>query len=117
MAEPSADITNNTAARTSPFFLPNFLLTRPLNNPPMTQPISALETRKPLNAFAEFSDKPFGITKKLSKDPTVPDITPVSYPNNKPPKVATKVSFNRYPEFEGFDMSIFISGLQTIYFD
>ena len=29
--------------------------------------------------------------KKFFNDPTVPDITAVSYPNNRPPNVATRV--------------------------
>ena len=99
MAEPNADIKNKIAARINPFFRPSFLLTNPPKTPPIIQPINALDTKNPLKALAAVSDNHFGITKKLSKDPTVPEMTPVSYPNNKPPKVATNVSLIKYPEF------------------
>ena len=91
IAEPKAEIKNKIAARINPFFRPSFLLTNPPTIPPIIQPINALDTKKPLKALAAVSDNPFGIPKKLSKDPTVPEITPVSYPNKSPPKVATNV--------------------------
>ena len=78
IAEPKAEIKNKTAARISPFFLPNFLLTKPPKTPPIIHPINALETKKPLKALAAVSDNPFGATKKLSRKLTVPEITPVS---------------------------------------
>ena len=99
IAEPRADIKNRIAARIKPFFRPNFLLISPPERPPIIQPINALDTMNPLKALAAVSDNPFGITKKLSKEPTVPEMTPVSYPKSSPPKVATNVSFKRYPDF------------------
>ena len=106
MAEPKAEIKNSMAARTSPFFLPNFLLTSPPKTPPMIHPIKALATRNPLNALAAPSDNPLGVTKKLSKEPTVPEITPVSYPNKSPPKVATNVSLIKYFELVDFPIML-----------
>jgi hypothetical protein len=67
------------------------LLTQPPNIPPKTQPIRALDTTNPNFEFAAISDKPKGSIKNFSREPTVPEITAVSYPNKSPPKVATRV--------------------------
>jgi hypothetical protein len=40
--------------------------------------------------------------KKFSREPTVPEMTAVSYPNNSPPSVATRVNDKRYLEFDWF---------------
>jgi hypothetical protein len=53
-----------------------------------------------LNELAAVSLNPLGFTKNSSKEPTVPDITPVSYPNKSPPSVAIRVSLNKYLEFD-----------------
>ena len=42
------------------------------------QPISALDTIKPVSLLDSNSERPLGSTKKLSSEPTVPEITPVS---------------------------------------
>ena len=46
----------------------------------------------PLKALAAVLLNSFGLTKKPSNEPKVPKITPVYYPNRRPPKVATNLS-------------------------
>ena len=70
---------------------PSRVAITPPINPPITQPIRALDTAKPSRELAAVSSKPSGTTKLRSRYFTVPEITAVSYPNNNPPKVATSV--------------------------
>ena len=62
----------------------------------MMQPISALLTTKPSKARACAAGSPCGSMKKTRNDSTVPEITAVSYPNNRPPNVATIVNAKTY---------------------
>jgi hypothetical protein len=101
MADPIAETRNSRAANTSPFLRPRVLLTQPPKIPPKIQPIRALDTTSPSLEFEAISDSPKGSTKNFSRDPTVPEITAVSYPNRSPPRVATRVMEIRYPVFEG----------------
>jgi len=86
-AEPKAAIRNKTAATDKEFFLPKREDKNPESNPPMMQPIKALETVAPNAKFPN----PLGVIKNASNDSTVPEITAVSYPKSNPPIVATKV--------------------------
>ena len=95
MADPIAETRKRIAASTRPFLLPRFLLIHPPEIPPRMQPIRALETSAPSLELADSSARPRGSTKKLSRELTVPEMTAVSYPNNNPPRVATRVNLTR----------------------
>ena len=69
---------NNIPAIIKLFFLPNLLPISPPIEPPIMQPISALDTIKPVSLLDSNSERPLGLTKKLSSEPTVPEITHVS---------------------------------------
>src|SRR5271156_979660 len=71
---------------------PMALDTQPASRAPMMQPNSALETVHPDKLLRAVSDRCCGSMKFASIDVTAPDMTAVSYPNNKPPRVAINVN-------------------------
>ena len=81
-AVPKAEIRKKKAEMISVFFLPSLSLNMPAIETPIMQPIRAQLAAQPLAA----ADK----SNLLLRNPIAPDITAVSYPNNSPPRAATK---------------------------
>ena len=57
--------------------------------PPITQPNKALEEVIPCNILSYW--KSVAVRKKASNPFSAPETTAVSYPNSRPPKIATAV--------------------------
>src|SRR5215472_16162162 len=68
------------------------LETKPATAAPMMHPKSALETVQPDRLLRAVSERCCGSMKLASIEPTAPEMTAVSYPNSRPPKVATNVT-------------------------
>lgn len=77
-----------TAANRSEPRRPNLVAQTPEIAPPITHPIKALETVTPCQK--EFNPKCF------CKACSAPEITAVSYPKSRPPKMATKTKLTKY---------------------
>src|SRR5215472_2220211 len=90
-AEPSADSTNSTAATISPPLRPTAFASQPATPAPMMQPNKALDMVQPERLPRAVSERCNGSMKLASIELTAPEITAVSYPNRRPPSVATNV--------------------------
>src|SRR5262249_35068746 len=91
-AEPIEPKRNMAPATIMPPRRPRRVETQPATNAPMMQPSSALEMVQPDKLLRAVSDHPSGMMKYASMELTAPEITAVSYPNKRPPRVATNVN-------------------------
>ena len=98
-AEPIAEKKKRRAASFMVVRLPSLSAKIPPLIPPIMHPISALDTVNPSREFAASSLSIRGSIKNFFIDPTVPEITAVSYPNSNPPKAAAIVIITTYLVF------------------
>src|SRR5215475_10222311 len=90
-AEPTADSRNSSAATIRPPLRPTTFANHPATPAPMMQPNSALEIVQPDRLPRAVSERCNGSMKLASIELTAPEMTAVSYPNRRPPNVATNV--------------------------